>query len=140
MEQSGTRSPQSEFWNTREKWGKVRKKEVTHSMALAAFLCVDIHIPSLPLTTSTSSHFVQVFAGPCASGTIRPDLPVHIALPSLGTLLSAALFTARWLGAWTARWNEPIWGPVVTQIGISVPIVGLCVVLARPRLVSPSSK
>ena len=91
-------------------------------------------------TTTTSLHFIQVLAGSCALATIRPDLPVHITLLSLGTLLSAAPFTARWLGAWTARWHDPIWGPVVTQIGISVPIVGLSVVLARSRLVSTSSK
>ena len=34
MEQSGTRSPQSKFWNVREKGRKVWKKEVTHSSGL----------------------------------------------------------------------------------------------------------
>ena len=91
-------------------------------------------------TTTTSLHFVEILAGSCALATLRPDLPVHITLLSLGTLLSAAPFTARWLGAWTARWHDPIWGPVVTQAGISVPIVGLSVVLARSRIVSASFK
>ena len=31
MEESRKRSPQSEFWNTREKWRKGGKKVVTHS-------------------------------------------------------------------------------------------------------------
>lgn len=87
-------------------------------------------------STATSLHFVEVLAGSCALAIIRPDLPLHIALLFLGTLLSAAPFTARWLGAWTARWHDPIWGPVVTQMGIAVPIVGLGVVLARSKIVS----
>lgn len=87
-------------------------------------------------STATSLHFVEVLAGSCALATTRPDLPVHIALLFLGTLLSAAPFTARWLGAWTARWHDPIWGPVVTQMGIAVPIVGVSVVLGRSKLVS----
>jgi hypothetical protein len=89
-------------------------------------------------STATSLHFVKVLAGSCALATIRPDLPVHIALLFLGTLLSASPFTARWLGAWTSRWHDPIWGPVVTQMGIVMPIVGLSVVLARSRIVSNS--
>ena len=86
-------------------------------------------------STTTSLHFVKVLAGSCALAAVRPDLPLHIVLLFLGTLLSAAPFTARWLGAWTARWHDPIWGPVVTQMGITVPIVGLSVVLARSRIV-----
>jgi hypothetical protein len=86
-------------------------------------------------STTTSLHFIKVLAGSCALATVRPDLPVHITLLYLGTLLSAAPFTARWLGAWTARWHDPIWGPVATQMGIAVPIVGLSVVLARSRMV-----
>lgn len=89
-------------------------------------------------STTTSTHFVKVLAGSCALATTRPNLPDHIALLFLGTLLSAAPFTARWLGAWTARWHDPIWGPVVAQMGIAVPIVGLSVVLARSRMVSSS--
>ena len=91
-------------------------------------------------TTTTSLYFVEVLAVSCALATIRPGLPAHTTLRSLGMLLSAAPFTARWLGAWTARWHDPIWGPVVTQMGISVPIVGLSVVLARSRIVSASFK
>lgn len=87
-------------------------------------------------STATSLHFVEVLAGSCALATTRPDLPVHVALLFLGTLLSAAPFTARWLGAWTARWHDPIWGPVVTQMGIAVPIVGMCIVLCRSKIVS----
>ena len=89
-------------------------------------------------STTTSLHFVEVLAGTCALATTRPDLPVHTTLLALGTLLSAAPFTARWLGSWTARWHDPIWGPVVTQMGIAVPVVGLSVVLARSRVVSTS--
>ena len=87
-------------------------------------------------STATSLHFVEVLAVSCALATIRPDLPLHIALLFLGTLLSAAPFTSRWLGAWTARWHDPVWGPVATQMGIAVPVVGLGVVLARSKIVS----
>lgn len=35
----------------------------------------------------------------------------------------------RWLGAWTAKWCDHTWGPVITQIEISVLIVGSSVEL-----------
>ena len=87
-------------------------------------------------STITSLKFLQVIVGSCALATVLPDLPQHIVLLYLGTLLSAAPLTARWLGAWTARWHDPIWGPVVTQMGITAPIVGMSIVLARSIIVS----
>ena len=59
----------------------------------------------------------------------RPSCAYHITL-----LTVIPRDVPRWLGARTAKWRDRVLGPVVTQIRISMPIIGLSAVLARPRV------
>lgn len=85
-------------------------------------------------STTASLHFSTLAQVACLSSVTRPTMPAHRLLLFIAIILGAAPMSAKVLGSWTGRMGDHTLGPVITQLAISVPLIGLASVLLRTRL------
>lgn len=103
------------------------------SVALANYAC-QLALHPLYGSIPTSFHFASATLVSCMLSSTLPIRP-YPAFLTLATVLCAAPFTAFKLGSYTARFHNPTWGPVATQIGLAIPITVAAAGLSRHWIV-----
>ena len=92
----------------------------------------------LPLygNAATQYHLNKVVWAVCIAGTLVPALPIWPSVLMSGVLLCAMPKTAYWAAALTGRMGDPIWGPVLTHLGVIGPIMFLGTAVVKALQVS----
>ena len=77
-----------------------------------------------PLYSSvpTSSYISYVSIVSAALGSVV-DVPISVAALAYGSLLAAAPNTVFYVGKYSAKWKDPVLGPIVTHAIVLVPIL-----------------
>lgn len=111
-------------------------------LALVSLSNIAAQLALRPIYGSTvaSLWFQPLLALACAISMFRPSTSAHSIFVSWSFLLAGAPLLEKLIGSYTATWKNAVWGPVVTQCGVVLPIVSLAGVLARDQLVSPGSR
>lgn len=92
-------------------------------LSLATYAC-KLALHPLYASTPTALHFSKVtLASFLVSAALPAVIPEHIALLSIGLILSAGPTTALWLGTLTGRQEDVVWGPIITQGALAIPTV-----------------
>ncbi|KAG8844474.1 hypothetical protein FRB91_002595 [Serendipita sp. 411] len=104
------------------------------SFASLAVVASQLALHPLYGTTVSSLHMGSIMRMTCVISATRPNAPAHRILLQLSLLLAAAPFSARVLGSLTGRMDSSLWGPIITQFGLAIPIVGLSTSLLRSPL------
>lgn len=55
---------------------------------------------------------------------------------AMSLVIPISPFALRYLGIWTATWNSPTWGPIISQFGGSIPLQALATCILVSSLVS----
>jgi hypothetical protein len=87
-------------------------------------------------STATSLYFKHLIAFSCTLSALPISAPSHLVSVVIASLLAVAPLSAKYIGAWTGRFGSATWGPIVTQLFLVAPIVGLIGLLVRRSLVS----
>lgn len=91
-------------------------------------------------TTVSSMHFATVSLAICMLSSFIP-FPVSlegVAWTALSIIIPASPTLLYTVGAQTASWNDPVWGPITTQIVSSIPGQFLANSIVISRIVSLS--
>jgi len=85
-----------------------------------------------PLYSSVpaSSYISYVTIVSSALGSVV-GVPTNVATLAYGSLLAAAPYTTFYVGKYTARWRDPVFGPIVTHAVVLVPILMSGVALSQ---------
>lgn len=87
----------------------------------------------------TNHHFSKIVWVGCIAGSFGPTLPILPAAFAAGVLLLALPNSAYWVAVYTARFGDPVWGPVITHILVIVPVLYLGVAIVKALQVSSLS-
>ncbi|PVF97662.1 hypothetical protein CPB86DRAFT_873981 [Serendipita vermifera] len=85
-------------------------------------------------STATSLYFKHLISFSCILSALPISTPSHLVSVVIASLLAVAPFSAKHIGGWTGRFGSVTRGPIVTQLLLVVPIVGLIGILVRRSL------
>lgn len=89
-------------------------------------------------STTTSQNYEMLFAFAMSASLVfhtKPSLEWRL-WGFLATVLCAAPYTGHHFGAWTARWGDSFWGPILAQLPMTVPVAILSNLIIRINFVS----
>lgn len=130
--------------------GQLAKASLTaaiHSLSIIVLLGVSVATYAyeralLPLygSSATMHHMNKIVWVVCLLGAIIPALPVWPAVLLGGVLLCAMPQTAYLAAVYTGHMGNPIWGPVLTHIGVVVPVMLLGTAIVKSLQVSAAPR
>lgn len=71
----------------------------------------------------TNNYMDKLIWLPCLLGAYAPSPSLWSSLGLFGVLLSALPLSSYWVAALTARWGDPLIGPLVTHALVLIPVV-----------------
>ena len=90
-------------------------------------------------SSPTSLHLTKIVWSASILGSFAPTVPISRATLGLACLLYALPTAAYWVAAYTARFHDPVWGPVATHLIVLLPTLSLGVAIVKALQVSPLS-
>ncbi|KAI0796915.1 S-adenosyl-L-methionine-dependent methyltransferase [Abortiporus biennis] len=82
-------------------------------------------------TAATQWNLNKVVWSACILGSFAPTLPIWPSVLFGGILLTGMPLSSYWVAAYTGRWGDVIWGPVITHLTVLAPVLYIGVALVK---------